>query len=364
MTETMLLRNDGTPSGVVLVTPSDDWNDPQNRAKRLGGSEAAAVMGLSPWTTPVELWHYKTGRKERGAPDPEMAKRWARGHKLEPFIRDMVIDKLTAQGMTVELVRFNEKYTDPEFPFLACEIDFELRLTGELMIGDKVVTFDGELVNGDAKSVTGFARRKWGEEDSEDVPIEYAAQFMHGLMVTGRRFCVVAALRSFDDVDIYWTVRDDETIAGMRPKLVSFWVDHVLADVPPDPLNFSDIKLLFPLDNGEATEATDAIVESVERLREVKRQMKVLEDEETALTFEIGEFISPNARLTKNGKDIATWKAQNDTRLDQSELEKATLWESDEKTGEMIKIDDPVARFSRTKKIRVLRLKKPGQPKV
>jgi hypothetical protein len=75
--------------------------------------------------------------------------------------------------------------------------------------------------------VTGFARKKWGEVDTEDVPIEYAAQFMHGLMVTGRRMCLVAALRSFDDVDLYWTLRDDETIAGMREKLVDFWLDHV-----------------------------------------------------------------------------------------------------------------------------------------
>ena len=30
----------------------------------IGGSDAAAVCGLSPWTSPVELWKIKTGQKK------------------------------------------------------------------------------------------------------------------------------------------------------------------------------------------------------------------------------------------------------------------------------------------------------------
>ena len=324
----------------VAVPPS---SVAQDRSRFLGGSDAAAVMGLSPWATPVELWMKKTGR----APVPvhvdrALQKRHARGHRLEPFIRDMAIEKLRDEfGLEVELVTWNERYTDPEYPFLSCEIDFELRLTGSLVIGDREVVFDREHINADAKSVTGFARRKWGEVDTEDVPIEYAAQFMHGLMVTGRRACLVAALRSFDDVDIFWTLRDDETIAAMRPKLVSFWLDHVVADVPPDPFTFSDIKDLFPLDNGQAIEATEEIARKALQLRDIREQIAEFERAAEALTFEVGEFISPNARLTFEGRDLCTWKAQTDTRLDQRALQDAhpALF----------------SKFLRTKQIRVLR---------
>lgn len=330
-----------------------------DRTKFLGGSDAAAVMGLSPWATPVELWQQKTGRRPKPEPDRAQLKRFERGHRLEPFIRDMAIDKLLAMGLQVELITSNARYVDPEHPFMSCEIDWELRLTGELAIGGVPVVLDREHVNCDAKSVTGFARKKWGEEDTEDVPIEYAAQFMFGLMVTGRRYCLVAALRSFDDVDIYWTVRDDETIAAMRPKLVSFWLDHVVADVAPDPLVYDDIKALFPLDDGTAVEADEEVAGKVARLRVVKSSKKLLEDEEEALKFDIAEFISPHARLAFEGQDIASWKAQNDTRLDQGLLATAELFEVDAATGEFVRITDPVARFSRTKAIRVLRLLKP-----
>lgn len=319
--------------------------DEIDRSRFLGGSDAAAVMGLSPWATPVELWQQKTGRVPKAEPDAAQRKRFDRGHRLEPFIRDMTIDKLREQGLRVELVTFNERYQDPEHAFLSCEVDFELRLWGDVVIGDTVHTLDGEHINADAKSVTGFARKKWGEIDTEDVPIEYAAQFMHGLMVTGRRYCLVAALRSFDDVDIFWTVRDDETIAGMRPKLVEFWQQHVLADVPPDPMRFDDIKALFPLDDGQPVEADQNIADKVEQLREVKARIKEFEEAEEALKFEIAEFISPHARLVFGGRDIATWKGQGDTRLDQEALREAE--------------PDLFKKFLRTKTIRVLRLPKP-----
>ena len=198
-----------------IVEPGHDRN------KYLGGSDVAAVMGLSPWATPLELWRQKTGREPRQEPTAAKQRIFNRGKKLEPYVVEMVVDKLVEQGHEVELLCVNNRYRDREHPFMAAEIDFELLL-------------DGEHVNGDVKTVHGFAKKKWGVEDSEDVPIEYAAQFMHGLGVTGRERCLVAALIGLDDVAIYWVNRDEETLQAMRAKAVMFWNDHVLADVPPD----------------------------------------------------------------------------------------------------------------------------------
>jgi predicted phage-related endonuclease len=138
--------------------------------------------------------------------------------------------------------------------------------------------------------------------------------------------------------------RDDETIEGMRPKLVSFWVDHVLADVPPDPIEFSDIKALFPVDNGQAIEATVEVASKVRDLAEIKKRIKGLEDDVELLQFAIADFISPNSILKYEGKEIATWKGQQTTRLDQKALEEAH--------------PDIAAKFKKTTTVRVLRLKK------
>lgn len=317
-----------------------------DRSKFIGGSDAAAILGVSPYKTPVELWLEKTGRAPAEVIDAVRQRMFDRGHKLEPFIRDMVIDKLRDEGMEVELIGCNERYCDPEHPFMSCEIDFELRLTGEMEIGGTLVTFQGEHVNADAKSVTGFARKKWGEESTEDVPIEYAAQFMHGLMVTpgNRRYCLVAALRSFDDVDIYWTLRDDETIAAIREKEVTFWYDHVLGDTPPDTFTFDDVKALFPRDNGLSIDATAEVAIMVKELAGVKAHIKDLEEAEESLKHKIADFINPFSFLKFDGKEIASWKGQSAARLDVKALQEQ---------------EPAIAqKFTKITTTRVLRLKK------
>lgn len=315
-----------------------------DRSKFIGGSDAAAILGVSPWATPVELWMQKTGRAPKEEFDAVRQRIFDRGHKLEPFIRDMVIDKLRDQGVEVELVACNARYTDPEHSFMSCEVDFELRLTGLVEIGDDVIEMHGEHVNADAKSVTGFARKKWGEENTEDVPIEYAAQFMHGLSITGRRYCLVAALRSFDDVDIYWVRRDDETIAAMREKEVVFWNEHVLGDTPPDTFTFDDVKLLFPNDNGLSIDATPEVALKVQELAKVKAQIKDLEDAEEVLKHQIADFINPFSILKFDGKEIASWKGQSASRLDVTVLKE--------------ELPDIAAKYTKVSTTRVLRLKK------
>lgn len=293
-----------------------------DRTRHIGGSDAAAIMGVCPpsWGTPMKLWRLKTGREVEKI-DRVREKLFKRGHLLEPIIVEMGVDRLREMGLEVEVLTRNERYYDPEHGFISVEIDAELVLFGEAEINGERVSFNYEQVNCDAKSVHGFAARKWGAEDTEDLPIEYAAQFMTGLMVRGRRYCVVFAMLGLDHVGIYWVVRDDVTIAAMRKKLVSFWFDNVLADVPPDPQVYEDITDLFPCDNGQAVEATPEIAAKVVELDAVRSRLRVLEAKEEFLRFDVSEFISPNAALTYKGKKIATWKGQSRTQWRTADLE-------------------------------------------
>lgn len=281
-----------------MSTPAHD------RTKYLGGSDVAAVLGVSDWATPVELWQQKVGLAAN-EPDPARQRIFARGQRLEPVICEMVVDKLRDEGHDVEVLARNQRYYHPKFKFLTAEIDLELRI-------------DGEEVNGDAKSVNWSSRKKWGEVGSEDVPIVYAAQFMHGLDVTPgrRRRCLAAALRSFDDVDIYWTVRDDDTIEAIRAKLVDFWENHVVTQVAPDPEKFSDISALFQHDDGRSIEATEAIVEKVDALREIATLRKALNREEEELKFDIAQFMGAHALLTRGVRNLITWETGEIERLD------------------------------------------------
>ncbi|MGH3923507.1 MAG: YqaJ viral recombinase family protein, partial [Pseudonocardiaceae bacterium] len=59
---------------------SPEWHTA--REDGLGGSEIAAVMGLSPWESRFSLWHRKAGRLDPVQESPEME--W--GKRLEDVI--------------------------------------------------------------------------------------------------------------------------------------------------------------------------------------------------------------------------------------------------------------------------------------
>lgn len=274
-----------------------------SRARFIGGSDAGVILGVSPHRTLVDLWLEKTGRRVRTEHDDRRDAVLRRGKRLEPVILDMTLDKLRADGHTVKVLAKNRRYRDAQHRFLSAEIDAELEI-------------DGDAVNWDGKSVHHFQADQWGAPGSEEVPIHYAAQFMHGLMVRGRDRTLVSALRSLDDVDLYWTKRDPITIEAMREREVRFWREHVQAQVAPAPTSLDDIRGLFPKSKPASIEATPAIAEQVAELRDLLKRKKDLEERETVLRFAIGRFMGDHALLTLGVRDLMSFEEQARSNFD------------------------------------------------
>jgi hypothetical protein len=135
----------------------------------------------------------------------------------------------------------NKRYTDPDVPVFACEIDFELRLDGS-----------SDITNAELKTVHPFMAKEWGESGTDTAPIHYLAQGMWGLGITKRKHCIVGALFGADSLRVYPVDRDDETIAAMRFKAAKFWSDHVLTRIPPPPAVLADMDVLFPKESEAA----------------------------------------------------------------------------------------------------------------
>lgn len=260
----------------------------------------AAVLGVSPWLTPFMLYQKKIGAFVEEV-TPAKQKIFDRGHRWEPIVVEMLVDELIERGHSVEIIARNQRYQDPEYPFLAAEIDLELRV-------------DGELVNGEAKTVNPFAAKSWGDEDSDEVPIYYAAQVMHGLMIRPRRRTVIAALTGFDDKPrIHWIERDEETIAGIRAREVEFW-RRVRERDAPDPTDPVDVKWLYQRDNGEVKEATSEIVTAVQRIKDMKTLAKGHEAQVELIAAKIKAFMGDAAVLLgPDGMPLATWKNNRDS---------------------------------------------------
>lgn len=266
-----------------------------DRTTYLGGSDVAAILGVSPWTTPFMLYQKKTGAYVEEL-SPAKRRILERGARWEPIVLEMLVDELTDRGHEVEVIATGQRYLDPDLSFLAAEIDAELIV-------------DGEPVNGEMKTAGYFAAGAWGEYDSNEVPIYYLAQVMHGLMIQPRRRTVIAAVTGFDERPmIRWVDRDEETIAAIRAREIEFW-QRIQSGDAPDPVTPEDVKWLYPKDSGASLEADIELLEACGDLKALKANAKDLDAQIELLTTRVKARMGEAAFLLgPNGKPLCSWK--------------------------------------------------------
>jgi len=263
-----------------------------NRQRFIGGSDVPALMGLSPWKTPLELFYEKTDLWPYGPPeiDPKREKIFERGKRLEPVVREMVKEEFGLRVVKISHPDAPNRYTDKQVPYFAAEVDFEAIVTPALHeawpeTADIPV---GTRVNCEVKTSHPLAAKKFGEAGTDEVPVEYAAQGMWGLGVTGRQHCLFFVLIGSDTLLPYRIDRDEETLAGMREQAVEFWETHVLPRVPPPPNTMSDLGLLFRKDTATRVVATPEIAEKARQWSELKARAAQLDDDIKTLQFDLG----------------------------------------------------------------------------
>jgi putative phage-type endonuclease len=173
------------------------------RAKGIGGSEIAAVLGLSPFESRFSLWHRKM---QLSAPVVENdVMYW--GNRLEAVIRD----------------EFTKRHND-----------FEVDICGTWCASGRpwqVANPDGLVweMNGRAHSADALLEVKtaynddgWGEEGTEEIPVYYRTQCLWYLDVFGLQVCHVAVLISGSDYREYRVEYSRDEAVFMRERAREF----------------------------------------------------------------------------------------------------------------------------------------------
>jgi putative phage-type endonuclease len=265
----------------------------------IGGSDAAAVLGMSPWCSPLDVWLDKTGRAKPVDETPAMY--W--GTQLE----DLVAKEYANQsGRKVQ--RVNSVLKDPEgLPLLAsidrvvCPQDGKAPVVKGEFRTDKIL---------ECKTAGQYASDNWGEPGTDDVPRYYLCQCLHYLGITGVDMCDVAVLIGGRDFRMYTIRHDRETVAIMRERLAQWWRDHVVADVAPEPRTGAEALALYPSSTGDRVIASAEVEQAAKELAELKGKAKQLKEEvekrEDAIKCAIG---GAEALAGVTGDIIATWKS-------------------------------------------------------
>lgn len=218
------------------ITSHEQWLE--LRHSGLGASEAAAVIGQSPWLDNVELWRRKTGRS--AAHDISNNEAVAYGHEAEAPIRELFAldyaDRYeVSYGGAFDLVRH------PEYPFIFCTLDGRLQ---EIGTGRK-----GVLEIKTTSIVRSLQKEKWWGPDGPCLPQQYYSQLIHQLLVTGFDTAVLHAQLKYnygDDIRserrTYFIEREEvkNDIEYLLEQEIKFWNEYVLADREP-PLILPDL---------------------------------------------------------------------------------------------------------------------------
>ena len=305
----------------------------------LGGSDAAAALGVSQWKTPLRLYLEKRGEAPPpGSDDRKRERILARGKREEPHIIDDLIELYGIEVTKRSPPEARNYHVHATTPYLASEIDFEWRVTEEAIakLATRGVEIQRELLgtiqNGECKTMHPFvAKKKIGEEGTDEIPVEYFVQGMHGLMCSGRDVTLVAIAVYVDDPLIYLVRRDEETIKEMFERETAFMTEYVATGVPPAPANVPDVHLLLGRGTETRKEATPEVAALVRSLETARDRKAAAEAGEEFLKFEIGSFLlgaeavenpkKPGVHvLTYQGAPILNIVLEHATRIDADKL--------------------------------------------
>ena len=239
----------------------DSWLEARRHG--IGASDAAVVLGLSPWASPLTLYCDKLGIAE---PEPAELERLEWGHALEGPIAARYARE------TGRVVTDPGRYTirvSADHPFQIATLDRE---AVDPVKGPGVV---------EVKNVGAFRFDEWADEP----PLLYQVQLQHQLAVTGYAWGSLAVL--IGGQRFYWIDIDrNQTFIEVLTAIESDFWQRVQALNPPPP-DASEacrdvLRRLFPKEQaGKVVALTADAAEWDERRIEA---MAALEDAKTAKT--------------------------------------------------------------------------------
>ena len=180
------------------------------RKKGLGGSDIAAILGISKWSSAIDIWLQKTNQKFDETIENE-AMTW--GKILEPVIREQFKQRTGKKVVEVHSILQNEEYR-----FMLADLD---GLTEDENGAPAIL---------EIKCVSEYKRSEW---DNDQIPYYYMTKVMHYLAVTGLDTAYLVALVGCNSMIIREVKADQEMIAMLVACEKNFW-DKVVNCVRPE----------------------------------------------------------------------------------------------------------------------------------
>ena len=259
------------------------------RKRGLGGTDAAAALGVSKWKT--ELSVYLDKRDEAPPVEQNAPMYW--GTQLQTLVRDEYKRRTGATIYNTPMI-WSKRH-----PFMLANTDGR-RLDDRRIVEIKT-----------ARSAEG-----WGDEGTVDIPVDYLCQVHHYMIVAEVDLADVAVLIGGSEYRQY-TIPYDAELGDMIVEAERELWDRIQRGDPPAPRTTADLAALYRISKSQPIEAPDAIYAAWMQLRAVKQEIADAERRAEKLELAIKAHMRDCYTLVHGGATLATWKTAKATqRLD------------------------------------------------
>lgn len=304
----------------------EDWLG--YRRLGIGGSDAAAIMGVSPFCTKRDLYYDKCGIAP--AMDEEESNWVAKevGHRLEDLVAEIFSKKT---GFRVFPVR--KMFRHPLYPFMLADVDFFIDFG------------DGTYGILECKTTNYNCQDKWANNST---PVNYEYQGRHYMAVMNINKVYFACLygNNEDEFFIRYMERDLELEEDLIAEEEYFWNDNVKMGVEPPYTEKADLVLeSIRKHYGPADKDADKVnlnrkhKVGIERYLELKEQKSKLDQESKKLEEQMKESYAEIVEemgvsctgVLKDGSTeyIVTYNPAYRTGIDKKGLEKLKVQHPD-----------------------------------
>ena len=191
----------------------------RDRHLYIGGSDIGAILGLSPYRTPLEVWMEKTGKVVNRANNLAI--------RFGTYAEDFVAKEYALQT-ELNLIEYPQPISHPLHEHLVGHID---RFVIKKELGVKPLFDANSMCTAshilECKTANPFNQSQWGESGTDQVPLPYLVQCLWYLAITNLERCDVAVLFGNSDFRIYEISRDLELESTILQKANFFWNTYV-----------------------------------------------------------------------------------------------------------------------------------------
>lgn len=271
----------------------EDWL--AHRRNSIGGSDAATIVGLNPWSSPYELWADKLDK----IPPKKENEAMKLGHDLEDYVAHRFTE---ATGKRVR--RENSIITNTDIPFAHANVD-------RLVVGERAGI--------ECKTTSALNAKRYKDSD---FPANYYVQCQHYMMITGYDKWYLAVLVLGQEFLWFEIKRNEEDIEAMMQAEKDFWEYVEKQEAPPidgTPACSRTLDALYPDSNPDEDIDLTAVSKALERRSEICQQIKELEEQKKACENAVKDFMQECEKGSCEGYKVS-WKSQERTTLDSKKL--------------------------------------------